>query len=178
MGKLINPLHLGCRDSEFEPRLLYKLEAVRMDEELLLKSNMAFVTSWGFDSLRFRNKKKESWVSGLNHLFAKQATCKRVHKFESCTLRKNKITMENNTYNKEEILLAGMLGELNTNDTKHLISMLDEAKEISSKIYDCRTCKFSSYDVFDDIVCANSYPIPEADCNGGMFVINKRFVKQ
>lgn len=85
--------------------------------------------------------------------------------------------MEKNTYSKEEILLAGMLGELNGNDIKHLISMLDEAKEISSKTYDCRTCKSSSYNVFDDIVCANLYPIPEADCKGRMFVINKRFVK-
>jgi hypothetical protein len=39
-------------------------------------------------------------------------------------------------YTKEDILLAGKLGEINHHDTKHIVSWIDEAKEINKKNID------------------------------------------
>ena len=39
-------------------------------------------------------------------------------------------------YTKEDILLAGKLGEINHYDTKHIVSWIDEAKEINKKNID------------------------------------------
>ena len=39
-------------------------------------------------------------------------------------------------YTKEDILLAGELGEINHHDTKHIVSYIDEAKEINKKNID------------------------------------------
>lgn len=83
-----------------------------------------------------------------------------------------------NKYTKEEILLAGMLGELNKNDINHLASLLDEASEIIRKSFDCRTCKHFHYNIFDDMICDKDFIIPEVDCNGVHFELDNRFLKK
>jgi hypothetical protein len=34
-------------------------------------------------------------------------------------------------YSKEDVLTAGEMGEINTHDTKHIVSYLDEAKQFN-----------------------------------------------
>lgn len=34
-------------------------------------------------------------------------------------------------YSKEDVLTAGEMGEINTHDTKHIVSYLDEAKQLN-----------------------------------------------
>ena len=36
-------------------------------------------------------------------------------------------------YTKEDVLTAGEMGEINTYDTKHIVSYLDEAKQFNEK---------------------------------------------
>jgi hypothetical protein len=36
-------------------------------------------------------------------------------------------------YSKEDVLTAGEMGEINTYDTKHIVSYLDEAKQFNKK---------------------------------------------
>ena len=40
---------------------------------------------------------------------------------------------EQRGYSKEDVLTAGEMGEINTYDTKHIVSYLDEAKQFNEK---------------------------------------------
>jgi hypothetical protein len=43
------------------------------------------------------------------------------------------LKMIDESYNKEEYLFAAELGEVNHHDAKHVVSMLDEAREFNKK---------------------------------------------
>ena len=44
-----------------------------------------------------------------------------------------KMEKEQRGYSKEDVLKAGEIGEINHHDYKHIVSLLDKAKEINNK---------------------------------------------
>lgn len=54
-------------------------------------------------------------------------------------------------YTKKEILTAGKLGEISMIDVKHLISLLDEAREHLNR--SCYNCKYSNLTPTDFYYC-------------------------
>jgi len=61
--------------------------------------------------------------------------------------------MKNYKYTKEEILKAAEIGEVSMIDANHVVSLLDEAKHILKKGFDCRKCKHSFSNPFDQYYC-------------------------
>lgn len=41
--------------------------------------------------------------------------------------------LKQNIYSKEDVLKAGEIGEVNHHDVKHIVSLLDEAKQINNE---------------------------------------------
>ena len=67
-------------------------------------------------------------------------------------------------YTKKEILTAGKLGEISMIDVKHLISLLDEAREHLKRT--CDNCKHSWSNPFDEYFCDLDYDIENGKtCN-------------
>lgn len=56
-------------------------------------------------------------------------------------------------YTKEEILKAAEIGEVSMIDARHVVSLLDEASQIIKKKFDCRKCKHSFSNPFDQYYC-------------------------
>jgi hypothetical protein len=52
---------------------------------------------------------------------------------ESLFLQAKAIEKEQRGYSKEDVLKAGEIGEINHHDYKHIVSLLDEAREINNK---------------------------------------------
>ena len=75
--------------------------------------------------------------------------------------------MDNKRYSRNEILKAGELGELCSIDINHLCTLLDVAKNILDKGFDCYNCRYSTKDNFKKLRCINEYDINNSeDCNG------------
>lgn len=60
-------------------------------------------------------------------------------------------------YTKKEILTAGKLGEISIIDVKHLISLLDEAREKLQR--NCKNCNHSNLTPTDFYYCDFDYDI-------------------
>lgn len=58
-----------------------------------------------------------------------------------------------NKYTKEEFLKAAEIGEVSIIDAKHVVSLLDEARYIIKVGFDCRNCKHSFSNPFDEYYC-------------------------
>lgn len=56
-------------------------------------------------------------------------------------------------YTKKEILKAAEIGEVSTVDAEHIVSLLDEAKNILKVGFDCHKCKHSFSNPFDQYYC-------------------------
>lgn len=56
-------------------------------------------------------------------------------------------------YSKKEILKAAELGEVSMIDAKHIVSLLDDARHIIKVGFDCRRCKHSFSNPFDQYYC-------------------------
>ncbi len=53
--------------------------------------------------------------------------------FESLYLKAKEMEKEQRGYSKEDVLKAGEIGEINHHDYKHIVSLLDKAREINNK---------------------------------------------
>ena len=82
-------------------------------------------------------------------------------------------------YTKEEFLKAAEIGEVSMIDAKHIVSLLDEAKHIIKVGFDCRKCKHSFSNPFDQYYCrkvgmyGKEYDIEKDEDCGGSFYENK-----
>lgn len=56
-------------------------------------------------------------------------------------------------YSKKEILKAAEIGQVSMIDAKHIISLLDEAKNMLKGGFDCHKCKHSFSNPFDQYYC-------------------------
>lgn len=70
-------------------------------------------------------------------------------------------------YTKEEILKAAEIGEVSMIDAKHIVSLLDEAKQAVKAGFDCQTCIHSFTNPFDQRYCNKEYDLEKGiDCGG------------
>ena len=81
--------------------------------------------------------------------------------------------MKKKKYTIEQFLKAAELGEVSMIDAKHIVSLLDEATHILKVGFDCRKCKESFSNPFDQYYCqkkdenGNHYDIDNyKDCGG------------
>jgi len=81
----------------------------------------------------------------------------------------------NDGYTPEEYLKAAEIGEVSMIDAKHVVSLLDEAREILKKGFDCWKCKNSFSNPFDELFCELDYdPFEDEDCDGEHFERRKK----
>ena len=86
---------------------------------------------------------------------------------------------EEKRYSVEEILKAGEIGEVSMIDVRHVVSLLDEARHILKVGFDCRKCKHSFSNPFDEYYCQKSgkngeeYDLEKGEDCGGKFYKNK-----
>jgi hypothetical protein len=74
------------------------------------------------------------------------------------------------TYTPEEYLKAAEIGEVSMIDAKHVVSLLDEARAVLKKGFDCRQCKNSFSNPFDELFCELDYDLEkDEDCDGEYF---------
>lgn len=81
--------------------------------------------------------------------------------------------MTKRKYTKQEILKAAEIGEVSMIDARHVVSLLDEARDILEKGFDCHKCKHSFSNPFDQYYCqkqddnGNEYDLEkDEDCDG------------
>ena len=55
-------------------------------------------------------------------------------------------------YTAQEFLKAAEIGEVSMIDAKHIVSLLDEARNILSRL-NCRRCSYSATDGYGGIYC-------------------------
>lgn len=60
-------------------------------------------------------------------------------------------------YTIKEIRKAGKIGEISSIDVEHLISLLDEARELIDR--DCQDCKHFFTNPFDQSFCRKDYDL-------------------
>jgi hypothetical protein len=76
----------------------------------------------------------------------------------------------NDGYTPEEYLKAAEIGEVSMIDAKHVVSLLDEAREVLSKGFDCWKCKNSFSNPMDELFCELDYDLEkDEDCGGEHF---------
>lgn len=86
-------------------------------------------------------------------------------------------------YTKEEILRAAEIGEVSLIDAKHIISLLDEARDAISLDYHCYSCIHSFSNPFDQYYCTKKddfgrvYDIENGYVCGGKYFESKRSKK-
>jgi hypothetical protein len=67
----------------------------------------------------------------------------------------------------EEYLKAAEIGEVSMIDAKHVCSLLEEPRNIINKGFDCKKCKHSFSNPFDEYYCSKNYDIgKDEDCKG------------
>ena len=76
-------------------------------------------------------------------------------------------------YTVDEILKAAEIGEVSMIDARHIVSLLDEAREELKGQFDCRKCKHSFMNPFDQYYCmkqgenGEEYDLEnDEDCDG------------
>ena len=78
-------------------------------------------------------------------------------------------------YTVKEFLKAAEIGEVSMIDAKHIVSLLDEARNILSK-FDCQKCSHSMSDGNGGVYCflkdvhgKNYHPNEDEDCGGAFY---------
>jgi hypothetical protein len=81
-------------------------------------------------------------------------------------------------YTIQEFLKAAEIGEVSMIDARHTASLLDEARQLLESEFDCRKCKNSFSNPFDQYYCTKTndkgikYDIENGeDCGGKLFEI-------
>lgn len=78
-------------------------------------------------------------------------------------------------YTIKEYLKAAEIGEVSLIDARHVTTLLEEARLCLSNGFECRNCKHSFSNPFDELFCHFFYDLDKGiDCEGWLYERRKK----